>query len=189
MTLPEELKQNIFKVIEEQLPIKVFEHWLYGSVELSERMGEALILDLFSFNYNQRRARYEFKKALLKYFDEDEFLLWKVKANLQDLVDERETRDRILDDFYSLGLNDDKCEFLLHMGYYKHDIDNIGYNGLDLKSVIQNLKDDAASLLRDIKRAEDATPNFKLSDFDRHKPKEETLQTEPVPKQWWKFWR
>lgn len=170
MAIPEELKQNMFNVIEERISIKAFESWLYASVELSERMDENLILELYLFNYNQRKPRDTFREAFLKYFDENEFILWKVKANLQDLIDERENRDRILNDFCNLRWEGDLCGALVSIGYYMYEIEDIQYNGSDLKSIIQEMKRDAAYLLCEIEKAENATTNFELSDFEMQRP-------------------
>src|SRR5258706_2578242 len=94
------LKEKVFQTIEEQIPLKEFEQWLYQQSDLLEKMSNDLILELFEFNYNQKGAHYEFKKSFVKYFDENEFMLWKIKANLRDLIAGKETKDRILHEFY-----------------------------------------------------------------------------------------
>lgn len=63
MYMSAELKLKVFEVVEDQLPLKEFEEWLYGREDLSDRMNEDIILELYSFNYNNRDARYEFKST------------------------------------------------------------------------------------------------------------------------------
>src|SRR5687768_9957675 len=103
MEIPQYLKENVFRVLEDQMPLEDFERWIYESEELQNLMTEDVVLEAYTFNYKQRDAKYQFKKAIFKYFDEDEFLLWKVKSNLRDLIADRNDRDRILYDFYYLG--------------------------------------------------------------------------------------
>src|SRR5687767_1943229 len=103
MMFLQELKENILKTIEEQMSVKEFEYWLYRHEELSNYMDINIVLEAFSFNYNQKGARYAFKSSFLEYFDREEFLRWKVKLNLQDLIAGNPTRDRILNEFYWMG--------------------------------------------------------------------------------------
>ena len=54
----EDLKIRVFRTIEKEIELQDFEKWLYVQNDLSERMDEGLILELFSFNYNQRGASF-----------------------------------------------------------------------------------------------------------------------------------
>ena len=161
LIIPETLKQKVFMAIEEQLPLKEFEAWLYKQHDLSEMMGIDLILSLFSFNYNQRGAQYEFKGTFLKYFDRQEFILWKVKANLLDLIEGKETRDRILHEFYSLSY---EYPFLQSIGYYMYSLEDIGYYR-NISAALKELNEDAAQLLQNIKEQENNIPGFRISEF------------------------
>ncbi|HEY9006349.1 MAG TPA: hypothetical protein VIM75_09455 [Ohtaekwangia sp.] len=80
MKILQDLKENVFKVIEHYMPLEEFESWLYSSDGLINLMNEDVVLEVFAFNYRQSDAGYQFRKAIFKFFKEDEFLLWKVKA-------------------------------------------------------------------------------------------------------------
>ncbi|MEJ7646158.1 MAG: hypothetical protein WKF87_16300 [Chryseolinea sp.] len=84
------------------MSLEDFEKWLYGSQALSDMMGENFVFDAFAFSYKQDGAKYLFEHSMSKYLDQDEFMLWKIKSNLKDLVAGKSNRDRILDDFYRL---------------------------------------------------------------------------------------
>jgi hypothetical protein len=148
MEIMQDLKENVFKVLEDQMSLEDFERWLYNSEELQDLMTEDVVLEAYTLNYKQRDAKYQFKKAIFKYFDEDEFLLWKVKANLTDLIANRNDRDRILYDFYYLGY--DGYTFLQPIGYYMYQIEDIEYYGNDLEAVLIELKRDSEVLLGEI---------------------------------------
>ncbi len=114
-----------------------------------------------------------------------EFLLWKVKANLTDLIANRNERDRILYDFYYLGY--DGYTFLQPIGYYMYQIEDIKYYGNNLETILTELKRDCEVLLREIERQELEKPGFRLEDYRRS----EKLEHRPlvITKKWWKFWR
>lgn len=178
--MKQELKKMVFKTIEDHLTLKEFETWLYDREDLSNQMGEDLILELFTFNYNQNGAKYEFKSTFLKYFEKEEFMLWKVKTNLQDLIDGRETRDRILDDFYSIGYDEVPC--IQGLGYYMYRFMDAFDD--EKQSIVESLKMDARELLCEILEEENKGNEFKISIFKRT-PK---LNLRVGPKKWWKVW-
>jgi hypothetical protein len=175
--------------IEDHLTLKEFESWLYTQEELSLRMNDDLILELFSFNYNQKGAKYEFKSSFLKYFENEEFMLWKVKTNLQDLIDGRDTRDRILDEFYWIGY--DELPFLQSLGYYMYELEDADYFKTGTQSVIENLKKEATELLKEILDEESKNLEFKISSFKRIPRLEFSAEvtTADNSKEWWKFWK
>src|SRR5689334_22974662 len=129
--------------IEEQIPLKEFEQWLYTQPDFLNAINDDdLILAIFSFNYNQKGAQHEFKHTLLHYFDEEEFMLWKIKANLNDLIAGKEIRDRILNEFYyELGYGD--YPFLQRIGYYMFELEDAQYAGRSAADVLVGLRADA----------------------------------------------
>jgi len=184
MTILTDFKQNVFEVLEGYLTLDEFEKWLYKSDELLDLMSRDVVLEAFTFNYRQSDAKYRFKKTMVPYFDKDEFLLWKVKSNLRDLMANRENRDRILYDFYYLGY--DGYYFLHPIGYYMYQIEDIEYYGYDLQVVLAELKQDALNLLSEIEKQESEKPGFKLVDY---LPTDKTAKETPViTKKWWNFW-
>jgi hypothetical protein len=167
------------------MSLEDFEKWIYDSEELQNLMNEDVVLETYTFNYKQPDAKYQFKKAICKYFDEDEFLLWKVKSNLRDLIADRNNRDRILYDFHYLGY--DGYTFLQSIGYYMYQIEDIEYYGNDLEAVLIELRRDSEALLRKIEKQELVNPEFRLRDYQDGEESE--YQPLVITKKWWKFWR
>lgn len=185
MAILSDFKENAFKVLEGYMTLEEFEQWLYKSDVLADLMSLDVVVEAFIFNYKQDDAKYRFKKAIFPYFDEDEFLLWKVKSNLRDLIANSQNRDRILYDFYYLGY-DGYC-FLQPIGYYMYQIEDIEYYGNNLQAVLEELKRDALNLLSEIEKQESEKPGFKLVDY---LPTGKTAKEKPViTKKWWNFWK
>lgn len=185
MTILTDFKENVFKVLESYMTLYEFEQWLYKSDALHDLISRDVVLEAFTFNYKQGDAKYQFKKAILPYFDEHEFLLWKVKANLRDLMVNSDNRDRILDDFYYLGY--DGYFFLQPIGYYLYQIEDIQYYGNSLQAVLTELQQDAKKLLLEIEKQESEKPGFRLVDY---RPVNKTENETPgITKKWWNFWR
>jgi hypothetical protein len=186
--MQQELKKMIFMTVEEKLSLKEFDSWLYKQDDLSNQMSDDLILGVFTFNYNQKAARHEFKN-FLQYFDEEEFLLWKVKANLQDLIDGKETRDRILSEFYGMGYDELPC--LQSLGYYMYEFEDADYLGIGKQSLIDNLKKESSELLGENLIEESKNTEFKISAFKRIPKLEFSAQivNSANTKEWWEFWK
>lgn len=187
--MEQEIKNRIFMTIEDHLSLKEFESWLYSQEVLLSRLNQDYVLELFTFNYNQKGAKYEFKNAFLGYFEKEEFMLWKVKTNLQDLVDGRETRDRILSDFYTIGYDEVPC--IQGLGYYMYEIEDADYYRMGKQTVIESLKKEAAELLQEIIAEESKNSEFKISSFKRAPRLEFSAEvtTANNSKEWWKFWK
>jgi hypothetical protein len=185
MEILQDLKEYVFKVFEDQMSLVDLEKWLYDSEDLQHLLNEDVVLEAFTFNYRQRDAKYLFKKVIFKYFDEEEFLLWKVKANLTDLIANRNDRDRILYDFYYLGY--DGYTFLQPIGYYMYQIEDIEYYGNNLEAVLIELSHESKILLEEIEKQELENPGFRLKDFRRS----DILEYQPlaITRKWWKFWK
>ncbi|WP_333818740.1 hypothetical protein [Ohtaekwangia sp.] len=185
MKILQDLKENVFKVIEHYMPLEEFELWLYSSDELINLMNEDVVLEVFAFNYRQSDAGYQFRKAIFKFFKEDEFLLWKVKANLRDLITNNNNRDRILYDFYYLGY--DGYYFLTSIGYYMYHIEDVEYSGNDLKAVLGELRHNCEKLLSEIEKQELDKPGFRLEDYRSEEKQEYEIPV--VTHKWWNFWK
>jgi hypothetical protein len=190
MEILRDFKENVFKVVEDQMSLEEFEKWIYDSEALQNLMTEDVVLGAYTINYKLRDAKSQFKKALLVYFDEDEFLLWKVKANLRDLISNRNDRGRILNDFHHLGY--DGYSFLLPIGYYGYRIEDIQYFGTNLEDVLIDLRSDCLDLLRKIEQQELQWLSGKNSVFRLENYREQDqLENQPleISNKWWKFWR
>lgn len=179
----ENFKKNVFKALEGYTSLGEFESWLYKSEALLDLMSEDVVSEAYTFNYRQRDAKYQFKKAIFRYFDKDEFLLWKVKSNLRDLVGNRSNRDRILYDFLAY----DGYHFLQSIGYYMYQIEDIEYYGNNLGATLAELKRDCEILLSQIEKQELDRPGFRLVDY---RPADTPgVQSPIITKKWWNFWK
>ncbi len=190
--MEELLKEKVFMTIEEQIPLKEFEQWLYGQSHLLEGSENVLTIDLFAFNYNQKGALYEFRRSFTQRFDEREFMLWKIKENLRDLIFDRGNAERILHDFYyDLGNGD--YPFVQRIGCYLFEIEDIGYSTRTIDEVMSEVRQDAIVLLNDIEFDEGANPDFDIKSFkrkeDEAKAIHSALSTSKPAKFWWQFWR
>ena len=190
------LKEKIFQVIEEQADIKEFENWLYQQSDLAEMMDQDLILELFSFNYNQNAANYIFKNSFLPYFDQEEFANWKIMANLNDLVIGKGNTERILADFNDMSL--EEYPFLTDLGYYRFYFEDCDYTGRSREALQKDLQMEAESLLGEIQESQVMDSAFDLKNFVSKQQLIENLKYDnPVSqinssgnrKKWWEFWK
>ena len=179
----------VFRTVEEHFSLSHFESWLYKQEDLSNQMNDDFILALFEFNYKQRGAAYEFKKTVLNFLDYEEFMLWKIKTNLQDLIDGRDSRDRILHEFLQLGY--DELPFLHSLGYYTYQLEDAEYLNISRENVVDSLKKEAAELLQEIIEAENSNPDFKIMTFKKklHLVFWGGTAIHPKSKEWWQFWK
>ena len=190
------LKEKVFQVIEEQVGIKEFENWLYQQSDLAEMMDQDLILELFSFNYNQNAANYIFKNSFLPYFDQEEFANWKIMANLNDLVIGKGNTERILADFNDMSL--EEYPFLTDLGYYRFYFEDCDYTGRSREALQKDLQMEAESLLGEIQESQVMDSAFDLKNFVSKQQLIENLKYDnPVSqinssgnrKKWWEFWK
>jgi hypothetical protein len=192
----EALKEKVFKVIDRQIEIKDFESWLYDQSSLSERMDEALILELYSFNYNQRAASFEFKQLFLPFFDEKEFIEWKIIANLKTLSAGCNEPERILGDFYKMGCESYPC--LAAIGYNNYWIEDCEQFGWSRQKMIREIQNEAKLLLFEIEEWLETSsyndlmqfqPKSKKLEMENNTTSDAPISTEVDSKKWWEFWK
>jgi hypothetical protein len=192
----EALKERIFKVIERQTGIKEFENWLYSQTSLAERMDDDLILELYSFNYNQRGVDYEFRKLFLSFFNENEFTDWKIIANLETLSVGCKEPERILADFYDLGYDD--YPYLSSLGYNQYELEDCEYYGWSREKMILEIGNEAKQLLLEIQEWLLTSSNTDLSKFEpatknmdmiSYNIPNNVITTENNSNKWWEFWK
>ncbi|PZR30942.1 MAG: hypothetical protein DI538_21815 [Azospira oryzae] len=163
MTIFNEFKENIFRVLGGYMSLEAFAQWLYGNEVLSNMMmTNDSVLMAYEFNYGKPGAKYEFRAAFSGFFN-DEFLLWKVKSNLSELIAGTSRADLIVSDFYKLG--DQGYPWAYSIGYYEYLFDSGLYDYEDRDESMQDLKAESRQLLSLIIDQEKERANFKLSDF------------------------
>jgi len=158
-----DLKVNVFKVLEDHMSIKDFETWLFASRDFSGFMEDPFVLAVHSFNYKQPDAKYEFRKVIYQFLDEDEFVLWKVKANLADLAADRNDMRRMLNDFQELANNG--YTFLQRIANYLTQMEEIDYFRNNPEGLLIELRNESEILLRGIERQEREKAGFRLKDY------------------------
>jgi len=193
----EVLKERIFKVIERQTGIKEFENWLYSETSLAERMDDDLILELYSFNYNQRGVDYEFRKLFLSFFDEKEFTDWKIIANLETLSEGCKEPERILADFNDLGY--ENYSYLMSLSHYEYQLDDYEFcGGWSRERMIYEMQKEAKQLLLEIQEWLLTSSNTDLSKFEpatknmdmiSYNIPNNVITTENDSSKWWEFWK
>jgi hypothetical protein len=184
MTELKALKQNIFRVFDYQISLKDFESWLYTNTELANLLNDEIVLETYSFNYNQKDAGDNFKNRMKSYFDLEEFILWKVKSNLSDLINGTNDSQRILRDLTYLGY--DGYGFLISIGHYKNRIEDHELHAQNVEDIHNQLKENCSILLAEINRQESNKLDFKLSDFQN--PADLNQQPLTITWEWWKPW-
>lgn len=187
--MQETLKMIVFRTIEEYFSLSDFETWLYKQDDLSNQMNDDFILALFEFNYKQKGAVHEFKKTMLIFLDNEEFMLWKIKTNLQDLIEGRDSTDRILREFLQLGYRE--LPYLYSLGYYTYQLEDASYLNINRENVVNSLKNEATHLLQEIIEAENSNPNFKIMNFEKKQSLVfwDGAAIHPKSKEWWQFWK
>jgi hypothetical protein len=75
------------------------------------------------------------------------------------LIDGRETRDRILNEFYTLGY--EELPFLQRLGYYRYEFEDSEYTNRTEAEIMIELKSDACALLQEIEMQEAQFSGFK----------------------------
>ena len=191
----EDLKIRVFRTIEKEIELQDFEKWLYVQNDLSERMDEGLILELFSFNYNQRGASFGFDRKFINYFDKKEFTNWKILANLKTLQNGCEEPERILCDFYDLSNGD--YPYLSSLGYNQFELEDCEYYGWSRKERLKAIQKEADELLSEIEEWSASAQEVDLKDFEPKTKKLDMLRfsspessaTEPINKKWWEIWK
>lgn len=188
----EDLKNRIFRAIDKEIELQDFEEWLYEQNDLVERMDEDLLLELFNFNYNQRGACYEFKNKFPNYFDEDEYVLWKILFNLRTLSKGAKEPDRIIGDLYDLSHSG--YEFLYSIG----SLEDYNYFGWAREEFLKATVDESKELLLELEEWLSQNPTCDLKEFRRLDSTQKNINTDDriecsmeVVKQnkWWEFWK
>ena len=104
--IPTALKEKIFQVISGQTELADFESWLYQQADLAKRLDEEFYFELYSFNYKQKDARYLFKQALKKHFNEVEFRLSQLMVILKGLASSDKLNEDLLTEIHKIWLNE-----------------------------------------------------------------------------------
>lgn len=103
----DEIEIFYFRFLNDEIPIKDFEQWIYATPELENYFGEAAYFELASFNFRQPAAQYEFSKLINQHIIPAEFYNWQLKRLLQALLDDTmdpvDVFERLYDLAYSEG--------------------------------------------------------------------------------------
>lgn len=178
----------IFQTVENQLPLADFESWLYSQEELSEQMNENLVLELYSFNYKQKDAKHAFKALILPYFEKEEFLRWKIKVNLQDLINGRNAYDILSEFYWQLK---DELPFLANLSYNLFELEEVDYGYRSRIQVMESIKSEATLLLAELQEDERTNPAFSIYSFNKKAVSwiDTKMADAENSKKWWQLWK
>lgn len=97
-----EIESKYLNLMEGKISIKEFEHWVYSSKWLEDKLNENEYFDLISLNYNTPNAKYEIRKILKERFDEGKFETIKVIYLLNSIIDRDGNEGEALIQIYNL---------------------------------------------------------------------------------------
>ena len=195
MVIKKQLKEYIYGVISETIPITKFEQWLYTQTELVDDLDNELNLALFSFDYKQRGAVYEFTKIVTPHIDGKDVELWRSKAYLCVLAvgNEGEIHAKVLDYF-----NDWEYDGCVALHYLGSDVKNYwSYYNDPIEVIKSDLRKEALELFVRVCFEESKVPGFDIYQFPYFKIGESEEISEIISssiegmskKKWWQLWR
>lgn len=82
-----EIESKYLDLMEGEISIKEFEHWVYNSKWLEDELSENEYTELISLNYNTPSSKYEIGKILKERFDEGKFEAIKMTYLLDSIID------------------------------------------------------------------------------------------------------
>ena len=114
MPLSEQTKLTFYNVMQGELPMQVFEQWVYNHVALEQELSPDEYLALISFNYKQAGAKYELFKLLGRYVSLGAYETHKIKQLLAKAKVRNSVLPRVLEQLYDLYCNG--YDFLENIG-------------------------------------------------------------------------
>ncbi len=102
MTLPYEIKEKFYKVINDEIALDNFEQWVYSNDELEKYLGSKDYMDLLSLSFKESSDKYELWKLLKNHIEPGEFETYKMLKLLKEAQQKTDRLPYILMDFYNL---------------------------------------------------------------------------------------
>lgn len=96
------LEKHYFKLLENEISIKEFEHWLYDSEWLEKELGEDIYLDWISIDYNSKAAKHEIRILLTSNIGIERFETLKMIRLLNVLIERKGREIDALIELYDL---------------------------------------------------------------------------------------
>lgn len=177
----EEIKYKIFNAACDLKRLKEFEEWLYQSDELKKAINDEFVMELFSFNYNQKDALYEFRNFVFTVYSDSEFDYFFVQNECYKIVnqfDEIDNLEIILDELYVLGLRNQGVVFQLGMKYCLFE----SWNEDKEKTIIE-IKDLAEDILASMEDFEAVHVVLDLDEFEDFYNLKSPQKVEYLPKE------
>ncbi len=211
--LPQDIKAQFFKMMEDKISILDFEQWVYDTKELESVLSSDDYFELISLNYKKSGAKYELLKVIERNVDLGEFETVKLLKLLKEAQLKNEKLPDILEQLYDLYC--DGFYFLddLGLGFGLHiaapDIGNYDKDWNELTQLEKNtiLNKISPKLDECLKRAInwiearqivitgdiDELGRFTFQDFRRNKEKKPLVisyqHISSETKKWWQFWK
>lgn len=103
--LPNDLKIKLFKFLDSEECIAIFEQCVYATNDLENSLTSDDYLKLISLDFSKRSSKYEADKILKRYIDAGEYETWKLRKLLIGVLKREENLPIVLSQFYELYCN------------------------------------------------------------------------------------
>ena len=100
--IPNDIEEIFFKMLNDDIGILVFEQWLYENKQLEHVLNDEDYLELISFGYKQKAAKYELRKLLQRVINGPKYEKWRLLEMLAAVLKKDKKMPLILMDFYDL---------------------------------------------------------------------------------------
>lgn len=100
--LPEEINDQFVYFLKGEVPLKVFEQWVYATPVLEELLNEDDYLELISASYSKRYSKHELSKVIRPYIDFGEYETRRLKRLLRGVIERDSDLPDILRELYHL---------------------------------------------------------------------------------------
>ncbi|MFA0963940.1 hypothetical protein AB9P05_19190 [Roseivirga sp. BDSF3-8] len=186
------LIERMYQVALGIISLKTFECWLYRQA-LAVHMDDEFILEVFSFNYNQKRACRTFLHHFRSLFTTPHYNEWKIGIYLNQLAGRKEPSEEILHEInYTLS---EEYPFLTNHGYFYYAFaeDNM-MPSHSQEALQEDIRSEAADLLAQLQEALIPNPGMHMRDFEpgpvqkEEHPEPAAPVKVPAPTHpWWKI--
>lgn len=215
MSLTEEIELSFFRFLNGEISLEDFEQWIYATPELETYLGEATYFEFAAFDFRQSGAKYELGKLIEVHGFLPKFYTWKLKQQLQSLLDHTMDPVNVFEDFYELYCHG--YSFLqnlgmqyMYLGMYEipKRIAQNRWSEEENNHFIVSLEERISSLKQEIEVLVGSLESGELKIINQHEYEigptlakkldefEQKYNTLPIKhevlrkeKKWWQFWK
>lgn len=158
MKIKSEIKEIFFKFLSDSISIEVIKNFFIDNIfEIEEVFSKKDYFKIIEFDYNNKSSIYELEKIINQYIDIAEYHTWKIKNELQTIINnDKNLLDTLLNfyKYYSPGYS-----FLDNLGHYGCTIScyleepeyyDENFIKKDISEKFEEIKQEAEKILRDL---------------------------------------